>query len=86
MAFIQTENTNLGKFWKVLQWKMLEYFMDIWYILRPFGFYLWTFGICYGHLVIIYGHLVYFVVIWSTFSRFCMLYQEKYGNPGSDVN
>jgi hypothetical protein len=46
---------------------MLVYFMDIWYMLRPFG----TF----------YGHLVYFVGIWNRFSRFGMLYQEKSGNP-----
>jgi hypothetical protein len=65
--------------------------MAIWYIL-------WPFGIFYGHLVyfmaiwyilwpfgIFYGHLVYFLVIWYIFSRFGMLYQEKSGNPGSDM-
>jgi hypothetical protein len=25
--FFQTKNTSLGKFWRVLQWKMLVYFM-----------------------------------------------------------
>jgi hypothetical protein len=29
----------------------------------------------------IFGDLVYFIVIWSIFSRFGMLYQEKSGNP-----
>jgi hypothetical protein len=29
---IQTKNPNLGKFWRVLQLKMLVYFMDIWYV------------------------------------------------------
>jgi hypothetical protein len=33
-----------------MEWKMLVYFMAIWYILRPFG--------------IFYGHLVYFTAIW----------------------
>jgi hypothetical protein len=40
----QTKNPNLGKFWRALEWKMLEYFMPIWinftviwYILLPFG-------------------------------------------------
>jgi hypothetical protein len=46
MVYFQTKNHNLGKFWKVLQWKMLVflgpfclfygqmvYFMAIWYIL-----------------------------------------------------
>jgi hypothetical protein len=37
MVFFQTKNTNLGTFWRVLQWKMFEYFMSIRYILRPFG-------------------------------------------------
>jgi hypothetical protein len=37
MAYFQTQNTNLGKFWRVLQWKMFVY--------------LWPFGIFYGHLV-----------------------------------
>jgi hypothetical protein len=36
--------------------------------LRPFG--------------IFCGHLIYFMVSWDSFSRFGMLYQEKYGNPG----
>jgi hypothetical protein len=40
----QTKNTNLGKFWRVLQWKLLVYFvaiwkhfMVIWYIFPRFG-------------------------------------------------
>jgi hypothetical protein len=45
--------------------------MAIFYILRPIGNFR--------------GHLVHFVVIWYIFSRFGMLYQEKSGNPGSNV-
>jgi hypothetical protein len=51
MVYFQTKNSNLGKFWRVLQRKMLVYFMSmfglfyghwkyvtaIWYILWPFG-------------------------------------------------
>jgi hypothetical protein len=33
----QTKNPNLGKFWNVLELKMLVYFMTIWNNLRPFG-------------------------------------------------
>jgi hypothetical protein len=44
MVCFQTENPNLGKFWRVLQWKMMVYFMDTWSILR-------SFAIFYGHLV-----------------------------------
>jgi hypothetical protein len=53
-AYFQTRNPDLGKFWRLLQWKMwiyvinghLDYFKAIWYIL-------WT--------------LVYFMVIWYIF-------------------
>jgi hypothetical protein len=45
--------SNLGKFWRVLQWKMLVdviyghlvYFTAICYTLWPFGIILWFFGI-----------------------------------------
>jgi hypothetical protein len=50
MVCFQTKNPNLGRFWRVLEWKILLYFMTIWNILWPFG--------------IIYGRLVCFVVIW----------------------
>jgi hypothetical protein len=36
-GLFQTKNPNLGKFWRALEWKMLVYFMVIWYILWPFG-------------------------------------------------
>jgi hypothetical protein len=38
MAHFQNKNPNLGKFWRVLQWKMLVYFV-------------WPYGILCGHLV-----------------------------------
>jgi hypothetical protein len=44
------KNPHLGNFWRVLQWEMVVYFMNIWSILQSF--------------VILYGHLVYFVKIW----------------------
>jgi hypothetical protein len=44
MVSFQTKNPNLGKFWRVLRWKMLVYFMDTWSILR-------SFVIFNGHLV-----------------------------------
>jgi hypothetical protein len=36
MVCFQTKNPNLGKFWRVLQWKMMVYFMVTWSILRSF--------------------------------------------------
>jgi hypothetical protein len=53
MVYFQTKSPNLGDFWRVLQWKMLAYFMDNWFILQPFG--------------VLYGHLAYFLVIWCIF-------------------
>jgi hypothetical protein len=50
-GFFQTKNPNLGKFWWVLQWKILAYFMTIWSILRLLKIFmviwyiLWSFGI-----------------------------------------
>jgi hypothetical protein len=51
----------LGKFWKVLQWKTLIFFMA-----NVYTYYManWFF----------YGQLVRFVVIWYYFSRFGMFY------------
>jgi hypothetical protein len=49
-----------GNFGRVLQWKLLAYFIAIWYILLPFGLF--------------YCHLVYFIAIWSIllpFGIFC---------------
>jgi hypothetical protein len=51
-VYFQTQNRNLGKFWRVLEWNMLVYYMDIfglhfcgiWYIL-------WLIGIFCGNLV-----------------------------------
>jgi hypothetical protein len=54
IVYFQTKIPNLGKFCKVLKWKMLVWFVAIWYILWPFGvFYgiwyiLWPFGVFYG--------------------------------------
>jgi hypothetical protein len=67
MVCFQTKKSNLGKFWRVLQWKILVYFIIIWSFLRP--------------LEIFYGHLVYFVVNWYISPRFGILHQEKSGNP-----
>jgi hypothetical protein len=58
----------LGNFWRVLKWKMLAYFMDIWSTLQPFG--------------ILYGHLVYFVVCNLVYcSPFWYVVPRKSGNP-----
>jgi hypothetical protein len=70
MVYFRTK--NLDKFFSVLQWKMLVKFMDISTVLLPF---------CICH-----GHLDYFVVILVYFSRFGMLYQEKYSNPINNIS
>jgi hypothetical protein len=67
MVYLQTKNPNFGKFWRVIECKMLIYFMSIWNNLPTVG--------------IFYDNLVHFVLIWYTFSRFGIKYQEKSGNP-----
>jgi hypothetical protein len=67
MVSFQTNNPNLGKFWRALDGKILIYFMAIWSILQPFG--------------IFYDHLVQFVFIWYIFPGFGIMSQEKSGNP-----
>jgi hypothetical protein len=64
MVYFQTKNFNLGKFVRALEWKILVYFMPIWNIL-------WTFGVFYGH----------WVILWSFYPRFGILCQEKSGKP-----
>jgi hypothetical protein len=69
MVCFRTKNPNLGKIFRVSDWKMLR-------ILWPFGIFYWTFGILYDHL----AHCVF---IWYIFSGFGVMHQEKSGN--SDV-
>jgi hypothetical protein len=72
MVCFQTKNPNLGKFWRALEWKMLEYFMALFNILRSFG--------------IFYGDLHSNVVIWCIFPRFGKLCQEKSGTPDCHIH
>jgi hypothetical protein len=72
MVCFQTKNPNLGKFWRVLQWKSLVYFTTIWRILLL--------------LEIFNCRLVYIVVIWYIFPSFGILCQEKSGNPSMGDN
>jgi hypothetical protein len=68
MVCFQTKNSNLGKFWRALDGKMLIYFRTFWNSS-------WTFGIFYYHLVL-------FVFICYIFPGFGIMYHEKSGNPG----
>jgi hypothetical protein len=52
MAYFKTKKTNLGKFWRALEWKILAYFMTIWNILLPFWYDFCPFVIVCGHLVL----------------------------------
>jgi hypothetical protein len=53
MVFFQAQNPKVGKFLRVLLWKMLVVFMTFGHILRP--------------LRIFFAHLVHFVVMWYIF-------------------
>jgi hypothetical protein len=43
-----------------------------------------NFGEFYGHSVYVHTYIFYDLLVY--FSRFCMLYKEKSGNPGSRCN
>jgi hypothetical protein len=61
MICSQTKNSNLGKFWRALDWKMLIYFL--------------AFGIFNGHFGIFYDYLVHIVFIWyilCSFGTYCV--------------
>jgi hypothetical protein len=70
MAYFQTKNPTLGKFWRDLQWKKLVYFMAIWSIsniLRQFG--------------IFYGYFFIFFPFWYDVPRkIWQPYSEPYRN------
>jgi hypothetical protein len=68
MVYFHTKNSNLDKFWRVLDWIMQKYFTAICNILRTFG--------------IIYDHLVNIVFVWYVhFSSFGITYQEEIWQP-----
>jgi hypothetical protein len=62
MLYFKTKNPILGKFLRVLKWKVLVYFMALCSILRPFSIF------C-GHLIIFHGYLVYFFPFWYLVPR-----------------
>jgi hypothetical protein len=71
MAYFQTKNPKLGKLWRVLQYKMLVYFIPfgllyghlvyfvaVWYVIWLFAIYFSRFGFLYGYLIYIFPILV----------------------------
>jgi hypothetical protein len=58
MVCFLTKNPNFGKFWRVLQWKMLVYMYNGGLVhFTVFCYISWTFGI-------VRGNLVYFSTFW----------------------
>jgi hypothetical protein len=57
----------VGKFWRVLKWKMLVYFKAIWSILQTFG--------------IFCDHLEYFTAIWYIYPPFWYFALRKIWQP-----
>jgi hypothetical protein len=69
MEYFQTKNINLGKFWRVLQWKVLVYFWQCG-LCTYLVYILWPFAIFYGYLVHIFPF--WYVVprnIWQPWFR-----------------
>jgi hypothetical protein len=67
MVCFKTKTANLGIIWRALEWKMLIYFSDIWFNLRPFD-------IMFLHFGVVFGPLVYF-------SRFGIFGPRKLWQP-----
>jgi hypothetical protein len=72
MVCFQTKNPSLGKFWTVLQWKILVYFFDHLIYFTAIENILGPFSIFCGRVVF--------------FPSFGILYQEKSGNPAAVRN
>jgi hypothetical protein len=68
MVWFQTKNPSLGKFCRVLEWKIVAYFIIIWSILRP--------------LEIFYGHFGAFCVRLVHFFQFWYYVPRKIWQPG----
>jgi hypothetical protein len=68
MVYFQTKNPNLGKFWRVLQQKMLTIWMAIWSIYGHLVYFLtilyilWPFGMFWANLVYV---MVISCMLWS---------------------
>jgi hypothetical protein len=81
MVYFQTKNSTLGKFWCVMQRKMLVNFMTIILVYYTIIIVYYTIIIVYYTAILyIFRLFSIFVVILVHFSRFGMLYQEKSGN------
>jgi hypothetical protein len=64
MVYFQSKSTDLGKFWRALEWKMLTKFLIIYDHLEHYAaiwYNLWQFGIVCGHLVYIFP----FWYVWT---------------------
>jgi hypothetical protein len=70
MVYFHTKNTTLGIFWSELQWKMLIYFMAIWYMYIMLIWYI----LCTREMVILRSFGIFF-------HRFGTFHKEKSGNP-----
>jgi hypothetical protein len=62
MVYFQTQNPDLGKFWRALDWKILIFFMAIWSILQLFDMF------C-AFVSTLHGFLVYFFPFWYAVPR-----------------
>jgi hypothetical protein len=68
MVYFQTQNPNLGKFWRALEWKRLVASLAIWKLpIMAIWYILWP--------------LCNLVAIWYICPRFGTWCQEKSGNP-----
>jgi hypothetical protein len=73
MASFQTKHPNLGKFYRVLQWKMLLYFMTVGSILRPLVYFV---AICY--ILWLFGRYIFPVLVYCTNKNLAALVRSRF--------
>jgi hypothetical protein len=75
MVYFQTKNPNLCKFWRVLNWKLLIYFIAIWNIYRHLGYFM---TIWYAHLVFIW--YIFPVLVSCTMKNLATLLASRFAH------
>jgi hypothetical protein len=75
MVYLNTKIPIFGIFWRALEWKILVYYLALWYIWWPFVNFM-IFGKFNGHLLNLVNIFVHFL-------HFGTLYRRKSDNPAS---
>jgi hypothetical protein len=79
MAYFQTKNPNLGKFWRAWDWKSLVYSMTTWNIS-------WPLGIFYDRLVIKWQSGTFWLIVSRKIWQSCCSASTMYVLPSASFS